>query len=285
MGLQGLAYYGIVLLYSLPAWLLWAAVVVIVFGGGVILAWLVEVLEGGGASAIGQDLAPLLLIGSFGLATILASAVSLLIGFVYPMAIGRYVEARRFSAAFEFGAVWLAVRANLGGLVVAWLFVLVLNLVVGTIVGLLSVILCCIPFVGYLLMAPVSFYVSLVQARLMGQVYHEAQRRLKRAAIAAAEAQPAELVTVLPELEERAEEPAERPPQDAPKARETSIESLGLSTRVLRLLQGAGITTVDQVLERLAQGDAALLAVQGLGPMALHEIKAQLGAQGYLASS
>jgi DNA-directed RNA polymerase alpha subunit len=122
-------------------------------------------------------------------------------------------------------------------------------------------------------MSPVAFYLSLVQARLMGQVYHQAQRRLSSVP-AVSEAPPAEPEPVVSEVaEERKEEPAI-----------VLIETLELSTRVVRVLQGAGITTVGQVLERLAEGDAALLSIRGVGVKALEEIKAKLAIHGFLDS-
>jgi len=284
MGLRGLAYYGIILLYSLPVLLLWGLVIALTISGGVTLAWIMEALESGGMSEVGRGLVPLIMVGGVGLATVLALAVSLLVGFVYPVAVGRYLDAGRFGAAFEVGAVWQSVQANLGGLVVAWVIMWVIGLAIGTVVGVLSLLLCFIPFVGYLFMAPVSFYLSLVQARLMGQVYHEAQRRLGGKVGAVAETPSLETVPVVPEPGEKATEPTAEPLKGTSDATEASVETLGLSSWVMGGLAGAGITTVGQVLERLAEGDAALLAIRGIGPKALSEIKAQLAACGFIES-
>jgi len=143
-------------------------------------------------------------------------------------------------------------RANLGGLVIAWAVLLAMGLLLGTLVGQLNAIPCCGSFFAYLLMMPIAFYLSLVQARLMGQVYHEARLRLSSVPAVSIAGPPSGPAPVVP------------------------IETLELSTRVLRVLHGADITTVEQILERLAEGDAGLLSIRGVGVKALGEIKAQL---------
>jgi hypothetical protein len=136
-------------------------------------------------------------------------------------------------------------------------------------------------------MAPIMFYTSLVQARLMGQVYHEAQRRLTGAPAVSGDKLPAERGPVaLEPIEEVAEEPtvqpAAEPAEDVSVDDSAPIETLGLSTRVQRVMHDAGLTTVGQVLERLAEGEEALLSIRGLGARSLDEIKAQLTAHGFL---
>lgn len=272
MGLQGLAYYVVIFLYSLPLWLLGAVAVAVAVGGALALSPVVSDLEAGRVSAIWPVVMALLLAVGVALMALVALVLCCLIGLLFPMAVSRYVETGRFGAAFEFGAVWQAMRANLGGLVVACVVILVIGLTLGSVVSLGSTILCWLPFAGYLLMSPVMFYLSLMQARLMGQVYYDAQRRLSSILAVSVEAPPAELVPVVPEpVEEVVEVPASVP-----------IETLELSTRVLRALRGAGIITVGQVLERLAEGDAALLSIRGVGVKALEEVKVQLAARGFL---
>lgn len=269
MGVRGLAYYAITFLYSLPLWIVWAAVVAVAVGGALALTWVTEGVE---MSGFVSGIVTLLLAGSVGLGAVLALAVSLLIGLLLPLAIGRYAESGRFGTAFEFGAVWRAMRANLGGLVVAWAVLLVMSLLLGTLVGQLSAIPCCGSFFVYLLMAPVMFYMSLVQARLMGQVYFEAQRRLSGVL-------PTDQEAVAPESVEKViEEPAE----DIVRDDSVPVETLELSARVQRVLRDAGLITVGQVLERLAEGEETLLSIQGLGAKSLDEIKAQLAAHGFL---
>ncbi len=262
MGLQGLIYCLIVFLYSLPLCLLGTVAVAIAIGGGVATGWITSESEEAGVAAA------LFLVLGFGVLTLVGLILSLLIGFLFPMGVSRYLETGRFGAAFEFGAVWRAVRANLGGLLVVWVVVLAVGLVLGSVVSLVSTIFCWIPFAGYLLMAPAGFYVSLVQARLMGQVYRKAQLRLGDTPLA-------QVAPVAPEpVEEERQVPADVP-----------LESLGLSARVIRVLHEAGIANVGHLLEKLAEGDAALLSIRGVGAKALSEIKAQLAIHGFLDAS
>jgi len=272
MGLQGLVYYVVMFVYSLPLWLLGALAVAVTVGGALALASVASQFEAESASAVWPVTGAVVLAAGMGLIVLLGLVLVFLIGLAFPSAVGRYVETGRLSAAFELRAVWRATAANLSGLVVAWLALLVIGLVLGSVVSLGSTILCWIPFVSTLLMSPVAFYLSLVQARLMGQVYHQAQRRLRGTPAAPADALPEELVLVPPEpVEEIEEGPAAVP-----------LENLELSARVTRALRDAGITTVDQVVERLAEGDAALLSIKGVGVKALEEIRAQLTAHGFL---
>jgi hypothetical protein len=50
--------------------------------------------------------------------------------------------------------------------------------------------------------------------------------------------------------------------------------------RVQGHLEKAGLTNVGQVMQRLAEGDEAMLSVEGIGPKALAEIKTQVEAKG-----
>lgn len=274
MGLKGLFYYLIIFVYSIPVWLLGLVTFAIALGGGLGLAAMANSLESSEAAAAWLAAGGLLLAGSLTLVTLLMLVVGFVVGLLYPVGIGRYLHTGRLGAAFEFGAVWRAVRANLGGLLVAWLIVALLSLVLVGIVSILGAVPCLGSLLVYLFMAPVLFYLSLVQAQLMGQAYAEAQRRLSGAAYAAVEMSPAAPAAAAPQpVRARAREAAKAP---------VSIETLALSGRVLRTLHDAGLTTVDQLLARLAQGDEALLSIRGLGNKALEEIKAQLAAHGFL---
>ena len=73
------------------------------------------------------------------------------------------------------------------------------------------------------------------------------------------------------------EEPAARQEPEAP-ASAAGIETMGLSTRTTNLLSGAGISTRDDLEAKLAEGEDALVAIPGLGPKALEEIKEALAA-------
>jgi large subunit ribosomal protein L31 len=75
---------------------------------------------------------------------------------------------------------------------------------------------------------------------------------------------------------------------DSKKARETArtsperpIAELGLSARPTEALAKAGMTNVGQVLEKLNEGEAALLAVEGFGRKSLIDLKKKLRQLGY----
>jgi large subunit ribosomal protein L31 len=73
--------------------------------------------------------------------------------------------------------------------------------------------------------------------------------------------------------------------QEAREAARTSLErpiaELELSQRALESLANAGITTVGQILERLADGEAALLSIDGFGRKSLADLKKRLRFFGY----
>lgn len=59
------------------------------------------------------------------------------------------------------------------------------------------------------------------------------------------------------------------------------VSELELGTRPTEALVKAGLTTVGQVLDRLAQGEGSLLAVEGFGRKSLIDAKKKLRAMGY----
>jgi len=61
-----------------------------------------------------------------------------------------------------------------------------------------------------------------------------------------------------------------------------SIKTLGLSTRVYNSLNQAGFATVEEILERLAEGDREMLAIKNFGPKSLAELKERLQAKGFV---
>jgi len=61
---------------------------------------------------------------------------------------------------------------------------------------------------------------------------------------------------------------------------ETLLADLGLTTRVQGHLEKAELANVGQVMQRLAEGDEAMLSIEGIGPKALAEIKTQVEAKG-----
>lgn len=62
-----------------------------------------------------------------------------------------------------------------------------------------------------------------------------------------------------------------------------TVDAMSLGTRAEKALQDAGLTTVGDVLELLAQGDDALLALPGIGQKALIDIKRYLRGEGLIA--
>ena len=73
--------------------------------------------------------------------------------------------------------------------------------------------------------------------------------------------------------------------QEARKSARTSpdrpIEELGLGTRATDSLTKAGINIVGDALEKLAEGESALLAVDGFGRKSLADLKKRLRQFGY----
>jgi large subunit ribosomal protein L31 len=59
------------------------------------------------------------------------------------------------------------------------------------------------------------------------------------------------------------------------------ISGLELGTRVEGALAGAGITNVGQALAKLAEGEAALLAIDGFGRKSLADLKRRLRQRGF----
>jgi DNA-directed RNA polymerase alpha subunit len=59
-------------------------------------------------------------------------------------------------------------------------------------------------------------------------------------------------------------------------------EALNLSERVHKALVDAGLVSIGEVVKKLEAGDAGLLAVEGIGPKALEEVKDRLQAIGLI---
>jgi large subunit ribosomal protein L31 len=69
--------------------------------------------------------------------------------------------------------------------------------------------------------------------------------------------------------------------EEARKSPERPITELELSTRATDALAKAGITQANQLLKKLAEGDAAALAIEGFGQKSLIDAKKKLRALGY----
>jgi large subunit ribosomal protein L31 len=59
------------------------------------------------------------------------------------------------------------------------------------------------------------------------------------------------------------------------------VEELELGTRATDSLSKAGLVTVGNVLDKLSEGEAALLAIEGFGRKSLADLKKRLRAMGY----
>ena len=59
------------------------------------------------------------------------------------------------------------------------------------------------------------------------------------------------------------------------------IEELGLGTRATDALTKGGMANVGQVLDKLAEGEAALLALDGFGRKSMADLKKKLRQMGY----
>lgn len=59
------------------------------------------------------------------------------------------------------------------------------------------------------------------------------------------------------------------------------VQELELGTRPTDALVQSGVTTTGQILERLAQGDEKLLAIDGFGRKSLADLKKRLRQMGY----
>ncbi|MCS6993211.1 MAG: 50S ribosomal protein L31 [Anaerolineales bacterium] len=69
--------------------------------------------------------------------------------------------------------------------------------------------------------------------------------------------------------------------EEAKKAPARPVSELELGPRVTEALAKAGITTIAQLMAKLAEGDEAALAIEGFGRKALIDSKKKIRAMGY----
>jgi len=62
---------------------------------------------------------------------------------------------------------------------------------------------------------------------------------------------------------------------------ERSVKEIGLPARATEALEKAGLTNVGQILTKLAEGEAALLGIEGFGRKSLIDMKKNLRQMGY----
>jgi large subunit ribosomal protein L31 len=72
--------------------------------------------------------------------------------------------------------------------------------------------------------------------------------------------------------------------EESKKSPDRLIGELGLTTRATESLKKAGVDTVGKLLAKLAEGDAAVLAISGFGQSSLTTAKKKLRALGYEVS-
>ncbi len=69
--------------------------------------------------------------------------------------------------------------------------------------------------------------------------------------------------------------------EDARTSPDRTVAELELGNRPTAVLEKAGITTVGQVIDKLAEGEAAVLAIEGFGRKSLIDLKKKLRSLGY----
>jgi hypothetical protein len=174
--MDGLRQFGVSFLIGLPV----AAVILV--GQGIYLVTLMGTtnrggFSGGAANGMALLVAMLVFFVSIGLGTVLGIGSWLLM----PPAMAHVAVRREFSAFFRVGEWWRILRANLGGFLATLFFIAGMYVVMmfGFQILYMTIILClAIP----LLIAPVSFFVMVVYARLTGQAYGAGQRKLNQIA-------------------------------------------------------------------------------------------------------
>jgi DNA-directed RNA polymerase alpha subunit len=67
------------------------------------------------------------------------------------------------------------------------------------------------------------------------------------------------------------------------KAQDAPLEVLELPSRISNLLEDAGLTSIGQILDRLAEGESEFLAIRNFGEKSLSELVTSLQDKGYLS--
>jgi large subunit ribosomal protein L21 len=111
-------------------------------------------------------------------------------------------------------------------------------------------------------------------------------------------AAPAKAEKAKPAKAAPAKKEAAAPKKEAPKATKAApakkeaakiaapstrrkLSGFDIAEKTIELLEGADISTVSQLLKSLEAGDSEVLAIKGLGPKALEDIKKLLKKEGY----
>ncbi|MBM4465093.1 MAG: DUF4013 domain-containing protein [Chloroflexi bacterium] len=124
-------------------------------------------------------------IAILGLFALLALLYTLAYTFVMPAVMLHYASAEDFSAAFRLGKIFAFIRDNVNSYLKAWLYVLVVGIVVGIGEFMVGAILGWIPICGWIIFwiigLGVAFWTYLVVAHVYGQFAREVQLPLRPA--------------------------------------------------------------------------------------------------------
>ncbi|BAP62141.1 DUF4013 domain-containing protein [Methanococcus maripaludis] len=145
---KGLVAFIIMFIYMLIPSIIWA-----VFGGLSILT----MFTGSDEAIVGGIVG----LGIVGLITFL---VTLIIGFIIPMAYANYIAYDDFGAAFRFSEIFEKIKDNFSDYCILYLIVIVTSAIV---IFIASVI----PILGLIIAIFVDFYFYLVYAYIMGKIY------------------------------------------------------------------------------------------------------------------
>lgn len=75
--------------------------------------------------------------------------------------------------------------------------------------------------------------------------------------------------------------PKKQAAESAGPSTRRKLSGFDIAEKTIELLEGAEISTVSQLFKKLEDGDADVLAIKGLGPKALEDIKKVLKKEGY----
>lgn len=171
MMLDGLRATVVGMAYMLPS-------IIVMFVGyaGIFASPLLIALSGDeGPASLVMILIPLLSMGVMFFSMFLGWLLMFLGAIPLPIATAHFLDKDQISAAFKLRIVWQNLKANAWGYLIAWIIAtgLFSVLYIGVMMAYVSVVFCClIP----ILTAPASFYLSIINAALFGQVYRESQQ-------------------------------------------------------------------------------------------------------------
>ena len=88
---------------------------------------------------------------------------AIIIGFILPMAIALYASSKNVGKAFKFGEILNRIKSVFGEYIVAYVFILILGIIIGAIAM--------IPYIGWIIALFVTFYIGVVSSNLFGELY------------------------------------------------------------------------------------------------------------------